>query len=261
MSHTILSTYSDHRELARVEDITTEQPWFWLAEGWRDLRQSPATSIGYGALFVIASYLITLGMVMSGTFYLIPALLGGFFLVAPALGLGLYEVSRRNERGEPANFMHALRAIGRHSFQVSTMGAALVVCYIGWFLVANLIFTLMSSGISPSLDNAIPYLFSVQNMPMLIVGTLVGAVFALVVFAFSAVSVPMLLDRDDVDVLSAMRISFEACRYNPLPMLLWAALIVLIVLGGFVTLYVGLAIGFPLLAHATWHAYRELIKT
>ena len=261
MSHTILSTYSDHRQLALVEDITTEQPWLWLAAGWRDLRHSPAISIGYGVLFVIASYLITLATVMTGTFYLIPALLGGFFLVAPALGLGLYEISRRIERGEPARFAHAIQAITRHSFQVSTMGAALVVCYTSWFLVANLIFSLMSSGISPSLDNAASYLFSLQNLPMLAFGTLVGAVFALTVFAFSAVSVPMLLDRDDVDALSAMRISYQACRYNLLPMLVWAALIVLIVLGGFATLYVGLAIGFPLLAHATWHAYRELIKT
>ena len=245
MSHTILSTYSDHRQIAQVEDITTEQPWLWLAAGWRDLRRSPAISIGYGVLFVIASYLITLATVMTGTFYLVPALLGGFFLVAPALGLGL---------------MHAIQAIARHRFQVSTMGAALVVCYVGWFLVANLIFGLMGSGISPSLENAASYLFSLQNLPMLVVGALVGAFFALIVFAFSAVSVPMLLDRDDVDALSAMRISYQACRYNPLPMLVWAALIVLIVLGGFATLYVGLAIGFPLLAHATWHAYRELIK-
>lgn len=260
MSHTIMSTYSDQRALAHIEDITTEQPWVWLAEGWHDIRCSPATSIGYGVLFVIVSYLISLGTIMSGMFYLVPALLGGFFLVAPALGLGLYEVSRRIERGEPATLPHALKAIGRHSFQVSTMGAALVVCFVGWFLVANLIFTLMSSGISPSLGNAIPYLFSAENAPMLIVGTLVGAIFALCVFSISVVSVPMLLDREDVDVLSAMRISFEACRYNPMPMLLWAALIVLIILGGFFTLYVGLVIGFPLLAHASWHAYKEVVK-
>jgi uncharacterized membrane protein len=260
MSHTILSTYSDHRALAHIEDINTEQPWLWLAAGWGDIRRSPATSTGYGVLFVIASYLISLATAISGTFYLIPILLGGFFLLAPALGLGLYEVSRRIEQGESANFLHAMRAIGRHSFQVSTMGAALVFCYIVWFLAANLIFSLMSSGITPSLENAMPYLFSVQNAPMLVVGTLVGGIFALSVFALSAVSVPMLLDREDVDVLSAMRISFEACRYNPLPMLLWAALIVLFILGGFVTLYLGLAICFPLLAHATWHAYRALIK-
>jgi len=260
MSHSILSTYSDHRELAQVKDVTTEQPWHWLEAGWRDLRSTPATSIGYGALFVIASYLITLGTLTSGLFYLIPALLGGFFLVAPALGLGLYEVSRRLELGERANFGHALRAIGRHSFQVSTMGAALVVIYLAWLMVANLVFALLSGGITPTLANVLPYLFSADNAPMLIVGSLIGAVFALAVFAASAVSVPMLLDREDVDVFSAMRVSISVCRFNALPMLVWAGIIVVFILGGFITLYVGLAIGFPLLAHATWHAYKDLVE-
>ncbi|WP_428623343.1 DUF2189 domain-containing protein, partial [Sedimenticola sp.] len=173
MSHIILSTYSDHRKLAQVEDIATEQPWRWLAAGWRDLKRTPATSIGYGVLITIASYLITLGTVMSEQFYLIPVLLGGFFLVAPALGLGLYEVSRRLEKGEPANILHGVRAIAQHSFQVGTMGAAMVVCFVAWFLCANLVFMLMNGGITPTLENFIPYLFSVENLPMLAVGTLV----------------------------------------------------------------------------------------
>lgn len=260
MSHTILSTYSDHRKLAQVEDITTDHPWRWLVAGWQDLKRTPATSIGYGVLITIASYLLTLGTVATGLFYLLPVLLGGFFLVAPALGLGLYEVSRRVENGEPANFMHALRAIGRHSFAISTMGAAMAVCFIAWFLAASLIFMLMNSGITPTMENAIPYLFSLENMPMLAVGTLVGALFALAVFSFSVVSVPMLLDREDVDVMSAMRVSFEAFRFNLVPMLVWAGLIVLVIVGGFFTLYVGLAIGFPVVAHASWHAYRDVVK-
>lgn len=260
MSHTIFSTYADHRALAQVEEVTSERPWRWLAAGWSDLKRAPASSIGYGTLFAIASYLITLGALWSGMFYLIPALLGGFFLVAPALGLGLYEVSRRLELGEPADFRHALKAIYRHGFQVSTMGAALVVIYLAWLLAANLVFALMSSGVTPTLENALPYLLSVENAPMLVVGTLIGAAFALAVFATTVVSIPMLLDREDVDVLSAMRVSVRAFRINMEPMVLWAGLILAVTLAGFVTLYVGLAIGFPLLAHATWHAYKDVVK-
>lgn len=207
MSHSVVNAFADNRKLAEVEEIPIEQPWRWLVAGWRDLRRAPGTSIGYGVLITIASYLITLGTIASGRLYLIPVLLGGFFLVAPALGLGLYEISRRIERGEPANFMHAIRAIGSHSFTVSTIGAAMVVCFVAWFLAASLIFMVMSSGITPSLENAIPYLFSMENLPMLAVGTLVGALFALAVFSLSVVSVPMLLDRDDMDVFSAMQVS------------------------------------------------------
>jgi uncharacterized membrane protein len=101
-----------------------------------------------------------------------------------------------------------------------------------------------------------PTHLSPQNLPMLAVGTAVGAIFAL-----SAVSAPMLVDRGDIDALSAMQTSVAACLYNWRPMLLWAMLIALVIVAGFCTLYVGLAIGFPLIGHATWHAYRNLLRS
>jgi uncharacterized membrane protein len=207
MSHLILGLDSRHRTLARVEDIPTEQPFRWLAAGWRDLRRAPAASIGYGVLFVIASYLITLAVVVNQWFYLRLPLLGGFFLVAPALGLGLYEISRRLEQGGEPTLDQALSAIFFNRFHVATLGAFLTVLLLAWIMVANLIFVGLAGGITPSFDQALGYLFSLDNLPMLAVGTLVGAGFAMVVFALSAVSAPMLLDRDDVDTLSAMQTS------------------------------------------------------
>ena len=260
MSHHILSFDSRHRTLAHVEDVTTEQPYRWLAAGWKDLRSAPAASIGYGLLFVIASYLITLVVVLNQWFYLLLPLLGAFFLVAPALGLGLYEISRRLERGEQPTLAQAFSAIFHNPFYISTMGAFLAVVLLAWILVANLIFVGLAGGITPSFENALGYLFSAHNLPMLTVGTIVGAIFALTVFALSAVSVPMLLDRDDVDTLSAMQTSVATCLYNWRPMLLWAVLIALVIVAGFCTLYVGLVIGFPLIGHATWHAYRDLVR-
>ena len=260
MSHTVVSPLPAHRDLAHVQDITTSHPCQWLAAGWQDLRRAPGASIGYGTLFVVASYVLTLSLVFYQLFFLLLPLLGGFLLVAPALGLGLYEISRRLERGETPGLHHALSAIGRNSFQVTTLGATLLVVYVLWLMSANLIFALMSSGITPTLENWIPFLFSAENAPMLVVGTLVGTLFALAVFAVTAVSVPMLLDREDIDIFSAMQTSLTAFRYNWRPMLLWAGLILVFILGGFITFYLALAIGFPLLGHATWHAYRDLVK-
>lgn len=260
MSHLILSLGPTHRPLADVEDITTEHPYRWLAAGWKDLRSAPAASIGYGVLFVIASYLITLVVVFNQWFFLLLPLLGGFFLVAPALGSGLYEISRRLERGEQPTLIQALTAIRSNAFHISTMGAFLAVVLLAWIMVANLIFVGLTAGITPSFENALGYLFSLQNLPMLAIGTAVGAIFALAVFALSAVSAPMLLDRDDIDALSAMQTSVAACLYEWRPMLLWAVLIALVIIAGFCTLYVGLAIGFPLIGHATWHAYRDLLR-
>lgn len=259
MSHLVLGLDPGHRTLAQVEDIPTTQPYRWLAAGWKDLRRAPAASISYGVLFVALSYLITYAVVWHQWFYLLLPLLGGFFLVAPALGLGLYEISRRLERGEKPTLRQAVAAIFSNKFHVATMGAFLAVVLLAWIMVANLIFVGLASGITPSADQAFGYLFSAANLPMLVVGTVVGAAFALAIFALSAVSVPMLLDRDDVDTLSAMQTSVAACIYNWRPMLLWALLIAAVIAAGFCTLYVGLAIGFPLIGHGTWHAYRDLI--
>jgi uncharacterized membrane protein len=260
MTHYVLSYDPTHRTLAQVRDIPTVQPYRWLAAGWEDLTRAPAASLGYGALFVVLSYLITLTMVMNRWFYLFLPLLSGFFLVAPALGLGLYDISRRLERGEQPTLGHALGAMFTNRFYVATLGAFVTATLLGWIMCANLIFIGLSAGVSPSLGNALHYLFSVRNLPMLAVGTAVGAVFALCIFAMTAVSVPMLLDRSDLDTLSAMQTSVASCWYNWRPMLLWAVLITLIISVGLSTLYVGLVVGFPLLGHATWHAYRDLIQ-
>jgi uncharacterized membrane protein len=261
MSHHFVCLDPTHRTVADVEAVTIQHPFCWLSAGWTDLRRAPAASIGYGVLFVIASYLVTLLVVFNQWFFLLLPLLGGFFLVAPALGSGLYEISRRLEQGERPTLTHALTAIRRNPFHINTMGAFLAVVLLGWIMVANLIFVGLAAGITPSFGNALGYLFSLQNLPMLAVGTVVGAVFAVTVFALSVVASPMLVDRDDIDAFSAMQASVAACLYNWRPMLLWAVLIALVILAGICTLYVGLAIGFPLIGHATWHAYRDLLRS
>jgi uncharacterized membrane protein len=169
-------------------------------------------------------------------------------------------MSRALEQGRMPTLRGALEAIRANSFNVTTLGAFLAVILLAWILVANLIFAGLGSGITPTLPHTFQNLLSVQNLPMLIVGTVVGGVFALSVFALSAVAVPMLLDRPDVELPSAMQVSAAACLYNWRPMLLWAALIGVFTLAGFLTLYLGLAVAFPLMGHATWHAYRDLVR-
>jgi uncharacterized membrane protein len=259
MTHHVLSYDPSHRTIARVEEMPFHQPFYWLSAGWTDMLRAPAASIGYGLLFVAISYAITLIVMLNQLYFLLLPLLSGFFLVAPALGMGLYEMSRRLEKGESPTLGQALMAIVRLRFEVSTMGAFVTAVLLAWILVANLIFVGLSVGITPTPAYALDYLFSLGNLPMLAVGTLVGGVFALAIFALTAVAVPMLLDRPEVNVLSAMQVSVAACIYNWRPMLLWAALIVTGILIGFATLYLGLAILFPIIGHATWHAYRDLV--
>lgn len=260
MHHTVTSFNELATPIAHIEEITMDRPWRWLARGWRDLRRAPATSIGYGAIFVIAGYLITVGLFFSGSFYLLLPLAAGFMLVAPMLGIGLYEISRRLEKGEERpTLRQAVAAWKTNIFHVLNMGVILVVALLAWILAANLIFAALFQGLTPTPENFLAALFTLENLPLLMVGTAVGAVIALCILAISAVSVPMLLDRE-TDVFSAVHTSVVAFRYNWRPMLLWGALIAVIVGAGMITLYVGLVLGFPLVAHATWHAYKDLVR-
>lgn len=260
MTHSISSVAPAHRRLANVEDVSLAHPFRWIRAGWRDLRRAPAASIGYGTLFTIASYLITLWVVVTPTFFLFLPLLFGFFLVAPALAVGPYEISRRLEMGEKPSFDDAIGAVWSSRFRMTALGALMVLVLLAWVGAAGAIFAGTGDGLSPSIGHALGVLLSWANLPLLLVGAAVGALFALVVFLLTAVAAPMLLDRDDVSVFEAMQTSLAVSLYNWRPMLIWAALIAVCIVGGFLTLYVGLAIGFPVIGHATWHAYRDLVR-
>jgi uncharacterized membrane protein len=136
---------------------------------------------------------------------------------------------------------------------------ALVLFMMAWMLLAMIIFALFFSDRLPGPDNFIFEVFlSVESIPFLIVGTGAGAVLAALVFAISAVSIPMLLDRD-VDVLTAVVTSLTAVRRSPGAMAVWAGLIVLFIGAGLVTAYLGLIVTLPLIGHAAWHAYKDLV--
>lgn len=260
MTQPIRSHDGTDRIVAQVEEVTVAHPFRWLRAGWQDLRRAPVASIGYGALLTMASYLITLWVVVNPNFFhfLLP-LLFGFFLVGPALGVGPYEISRRLERGEQPHLGGALAALWSRGLRVMVLGAFMLLLLIIWIGFVAAIFE-GRIGLTPALGNALVALLSPDRLPLLLAGLVVGGLLALVVFLLTAVSAPMLLDRADVSAVEALRTSLAACRYNWRPMLIWAALIVIGIFAGFLTLYVGLIVGFPVIGHATWHAYRDLVR-
>jgi uncharacterized membrane protein len=247
-------------EVLPTRRISIDAPNRWVAEGWRDLRKAPALSIGYGALFVLAGYVIVLGLYNGGLGSLIPTAVAGFFLVAPILGVGLYEISRRFELGEPVTFVHSLVALRRNPGGLSSIGLVLSLCFAAWMQLALLIFMLFFHEDTPSLDH---FFYDILTAPdavgFLMVGTAVGYVIASMVFAISAISIPLLLDRD-VPVLVAIATSVIAVRENWLVMFGWAATIVFLVGIGLASFFVGLAVTLPLVAFGTWHAYRDIVE-
>lgn len=159
------------------------------------------------------------------------------------------------------SFAGTLGAWQRNAGQIGLMGVALLLLMVAWLRLAAIIFMLFFGLEPPALDQLVQQtVLSASALPFLVTGTVVGAVLAALTFTISAISIPLLLDREDANVITAITTSIEAVRTNPGPMLFWAALIVLFVGAGLATFLLGLIITLPLIGHATWHAYRDLTE-
>ncbi len=245
--------------LPRIRVVGTDRPWVWLAAAWRDLCASPLIGAAYGALAVISSFVLVAGLSMHEMHYLILPMAAGFMLLGPLFAVGLYETSRRLERGERPTLAGVIGAYRRNGMQIAGIGLVLMLALLAWIRVAFLVFALFFSMEPPAFDQLVERIFfSSQTIPFLVTGTLLGAVIATAVFAISVVSVPMLLDRD-TDVFTAMATSIAVVRENARPMAVWAFLIALFTAAGMVTGFLGLGLALPLIGHASWHCYRDLV--
>jgi uncharacterized membrane protein len=239
--------------------VPFDAPWAWLAAGWRDMWQAPALSLSYGAIFALAAAALVLALWHAGAQSLFLAFAGGFLLIGPLVAVGLYEASRRLARGETVRLSDVASAGFGARGQLAFFGAVLLFVFLLWLQLAILLLMLFLGTTAPPQPSEFlqALLFTPRGLGLLAVGTLVGGVIAALVFAMSAVAVPLLLVAH-VDAISAARASIAAVVRNPKPLALWAALIVVIMAAGFATLLVGLAIAFPLIGHATWHAYTDI---
>jgi uncharacterized membrane protein len=236
-----------------------DDPWSWIAAGWVDLTRAPLASLTYGLIFVIAGMAGTVGLWAIGLESAVPVAAAGFALVGPVLALGLYEVSRLLEEGRPITFDAVFRTKAAEPMQLVYMSLLLGLIFLAWFRIAMLLYAAFAHFNYLPLDDFLEYaLQTPDGLALVIVGTVVGGFLALLVFATSALAVPMLLDRH-VDVITASGISIQTVIRHPGPMLLWAWLIAVLVAVGFLTFGVGLIVVFPLLGYATWHAYCTLI--
>ncbi len=244
----------------QIRSIDLDRPWAWLARGWQDMRRNPGVSLAYGVVAAVTSYLLTLGLIWADMLYLLLPLAGGFLLVGPILTVGLYEVSRRAEEGLPTGLGEAILAFRRNTLQIALMGVVLLLLWFFWVRTAALLFFLYFGLEPPSVENLIvETFFTADALPFLVIGTAVGALFAFVAYSISVISVPLLLDRPEASIIEAVAASVRAVQSNFVAMLLWAMLIVVFIAFGLVTLYLGLVITLPLVGHASWHAYRDLV--
>jgi uncharacterized membrane protein len=239
--------------------VPFDAPWGWLAAGWRDIKRVPTISLLYGSSFAFAAALLCFGLYTLDALSLCLPLAGGFMLIGPLMAVGLYDASRRLAGGLPVRFSDVALAGFAARGQLALLGAMLCLILIVWMQLAFglLILVLGKSGLPSINDFPQTLLLTPQGLGLLITGSIVGGAIATFVFATTVVAVPTLLVTQ-TDALSAARASITAVIRNPKPMALWAALIVLIMAVGFATFLAGLVVAFPLIGHATWHAYAEI---
>jgi uncharacterized membrane protein len=245
----------------RVRRVPVDRPWLWLARGWADMLRVPRLSLAVGAVIAAVSIGLKIGTVVTGAVYLALPLTAGFFFVAPLVAVGLYEISRRLGVGEAvAGWDLLLLAWRRNGAQIALLGLVLVLAHLVWVRIATLLFALFFAGANPTLERLFDALvFSPVSVSFLLTGTIIGLVLGAAIFSISVISIPMLVDRD-VGVITAMATSLTAVRANVPAMALWAVLIVIFTGIGLATFYVGLIVVLPLLGHASWHAYKDVVE-
>lgn len=261
-SPVLISEVSDIEETRNIRwkrDLSWAAPLRWLSLGWKDLWTRPVPSLLYGVAVCAASIVFIVYMFDTGRDYILFPALAGFLIVGPLVAAGLYLKSRNIESGTQATLRTMLAVQPLAGAQVFFTGMILVMLMMLWMRAAVLVYALFF-GIQPfpGLPQVLHMLITTTTgWAMLVVGSIIGSLFAGFAFAISVFSIPMLLDRR-IDTITAMAISTAMVWNNLRPSLTWGAIVVALFLVSIATGLIGLIAIFPWLGHATWHAYREM---
>lgn len=232
-----------------------------LAQGFKDFGACRTDVVFLCLIYPVAGLVISRMAFDHGMVALIFPLVAGFALIAPLFGVGLYEMSRRRERGLETGWTDAFGVVRTPAIgAILVLGLLLLALFCLWLFAAYFLYTVTLGPDAPVSAAAFARdaLTTPEGWTMIGVGMGVGFLFALVVLIISVVSFPLLLDRN-VGVGTAIATSVQAVRTNPGPMAMWGLIIASSLLLGAIPLLVGLAVVLPVLGHATWHLYRKTV--
>lgn len=235
--------------------VSFASPARWLALGWSDLRRNPLPGLFHG--FLLTAFGALLLWAAGERFWLLAGAFSGFLIVAPVLATGLYQVSRSCESGRCVGLDEVVSLWRSGDRRLVVFGLLLGLAGTGWVLTSAGLITLWSPLPIQKPADFLRHVVLVREIGLFEVWLLLGAVLAAPVFASSVVALPMLVDTR-ASVMDAVKASWRAVASHPGPMVAWAVLIVLLVCLGMATALLGLVVIVPLIAHASWHAYRDL---
>jgi uncharacterized membrane protein len=246
----------------RVRTITTADLKDALVRGWDDFSEMPSHAVFLCLIYPLIS--VILAMVAFG-YNILPMLYPmatGFVLIGPVAAIGLYELSRRRERGENAAWTHAFDILQSPSrWAVAMLALMLLTIFVAWLVAAQAIYWLTFGETRPvSIVGLLQQVFTTsEGWALIVVGNLVGLMFAIAVLTVSIVAFPLVIDRN-VGAADAVMTSIRAVLANPVPMAIWGLIVAVALFAGSLPLFLGLTVAVPVLGHATWHLYRKVVE-
>ncbi len=248
------SSMSKHQQFARCLEsshVSASAPFHWLSLAFKDIANAPILSLVYGLVFTLIPATIMYFVYQFDTHLVILPAVVAFALIGPAFAAGLYDVAWELEKGHKPTLFHSLKSMFRNPAGEWGFAFLLMVIMIVWMRLAALIHALYPNVVNPSFE---------QLSAFLTLGTIVGGILLVTVFAISAFTPQIMMERR-VDLMTAVISSINAVKTNAAAMIVWAGLILCLVFVGFITGTAGFIVIMPLLSYASWHAYIAVIKT
>ncbi|MGB3336635.1 MAG: DUF2189 domain-containing protein [Devosia sp.] len=258
----VISGAGDKLDMPMIRTIAIADLFDALRQGASDFWEKPSHYAMLVLIYPIIGIVLTVWMEGYHTWSLLYPLAGGFALIGPFAALGLYEISRRREQGLETSWSDAFAVLRSPAFgSIAALGVMLLVLFTLWLTAAQTLYeSLFGSSTPQRLTGLIAQVMNEPGgMTLLIVGTMLGALFALVTLCTTVIAFPLLLDRD-VGAFVAVETSFRAVLANPLPMLAWGVIVGVGLFLGSIPFFVGLAVVIPIFGHATWHLYRKVVE-
>ena len=243
--------------LVHINKVDIMAPFGWLAQGFADLKKAKIPSLVYGLVFAVIGLLLV--FIGSKNPIWSAALTTAFLLTGPFLAIGLYDLSRQIEVGDKPCLLDSIKIIKANLINLGIFATVLAFLLMIWLRIAALIagvffndFEIITQGWSVLFSGG-------RSFEFMLFFTFFGFFIAQLAFSISVVSIPMLLHRK-VDVITAIVTSLRVVIKNPLAMLVWAIIIVALIGIGMAFAFIGLMVTLPIVGHASWHAYRELVS-